>query len=50
MKKVTVLGSNGHIGHQTALAFRDAGWEVTGFGRSQRAPTSGPPWRAPMWW
>mgnify|MGYP002401948712 CR=1 FL=1 len=36
--KVTVLGSNGHIGHAAMLAFRDADWAVTGFGRSNRKP------------
>ncbi len=36
--KVTVLGINGHIGHHAAQAFRDAGYEVTGFGRSNRQP------------
>jgi hypothetical protein len=35
---VTVLGSNGHIGHASMLAFRDAGWAVTGLGRSNRRP------------
>ncbi|WDQ99860.1 NAD-dependent epimerase/dehydratase family protein [Devosia sp. J2-20] len=39
--KVTVLGSNGHIGHAAMLAFRDAGWDVTGLGRSNRRPVGG---------
>jgi len=39
--KVTVLGSNGHIGHATMIAFRDAGWIVTGLGRTNRRPVSG---------
>ncbi len=39
--KVTVLGSNGHIGHAAMLAFRDADWTVTGFGRSNRKPVGG---------
>ena len=36
--KVTVLGSNGHIGNAAMLAFRDAGWQVTGLGRTNRRP------------
>jgi len=36
--KVTVLGINGHIGHHAAAAFAEAGWDVTGFGRSNRMP------------
>ena len=39
--KVTVLGSNGHIGNAAMSAFRDAGWSVTGLGRSNRKPVSG---------
>lgn len=39
--KVTVLGSNGHIGNAAMIAFRDAGWSVTGLGRSNRKPVSG---------
>lgn len=39
--KVTVLGHNGHIGHHAAKAFRDAGFAVTGFGRSNRQPIDG---------
>ncbi|HWU18709.1 MAG TPA: NAD-dependent epimerase/dehydratase family protein [Devosia sp.] len=39
--KVTVLGINGHIGHHAARAFRDAGYSVTGFGRSNRTPIDG---------
>jgi nucleoside-diphosphate-sugar epimerase len=39
--KVTVLGSNGHIGHAAMIAFRDAGWSVTGLGRTNRKPVSG---------
>lgn len=38
---VTVLGSNGHIGNAAMIAFRDAGWRVTGLGRSNRRPVSG---------
>ncbi|KQX35742.1 hypothetical protein ASD04_13285 [Devosia sp. Root436] len=36
--KVTVLGSNGHLGNAAMVAFRDAGWQVTGLGRSNRRP------------
>ncbi|MCR6637037.1 NAD-dependent epimerase/dehydratase family protein [Devosia sp.] len=39
--KVTVLGSNGHIGNAAMIAFRDAGWSVTGLGRTNRKPVSG---------
>ncbi|MFK4812073.1 NAD-dependent epimerase/dehydratase family protein [Devosia sp. ZW T5_3] len=39
--KITVLGINGHIGHHAAKAFRDAGYSVTGFGRSNRTPVEG---------
>src|SRR5690606_28373096 len=39
--KVTILGSNGHIGHHAARAFVAAGWDVTGFGRVDRAPVAG---------
>ncbi len=39
--KVTVLGSNGHIGNAAMIAFRDAGWTVTGLGRSNRKPVAG---------
>ena len=39
--KITVLGSNGHIGHHAAQAFHDAGYEVTAFGRSNRKPIAG---------
>ena len=39
--KVIILGSNGHLGHAAALAFRDAGWAVTGLGRTNRKPVDG---------
>jgi len=39
--KVTILGSNGHIGNAAMIAFRDAGWAVTGLGRSNRKPVAG---------
>ena len=39
--KVTVLGSNGHIGNAAMIAFRDAGWSVTGLGRTNRKPVVG---------
>lgn len=38
---LVVLGINGHIGHHVARAFNDAGWQVTGFGRSNRRPIPG---------
>ena len=38
---VTVLGINGHIGHHAAQAFQQAGFTVTGFGRSNRQPLEG---------
>jgi nucleoside-diphosphate-sugar epimerase len=38
---VTVLGINGHIGHFAARAFVQAGYSVTGFGRSNRQPIAG---------
>jgi nucleoside-diphosphate-sugar epimerase len=38
--KVTVLGSNGHMGNAAMVAFRDAGWVVTGLGRSNRRPVA----------
>jgi nucleoside-diphosphate-sugar epimerase len=39
--KVVVLGSNGHIGNAAMIAFRDAGWSVTGLGRTNRKPVIG---------
>lgn len=39
--KVTILGINGHIGSHAARAFVAAGWDVTGFGRSNRARIDG---------
>jgi nucleoside-diphosphate-sugar epimerase len=39
--RVTILGINGHIGHATARAFVAAGWQVTGFGRSNRHHVAG---------
>jgi nucleoside-diphosphate-sugar epimerase len=39
--KVVVLGSNGHIGNAAMIAFRDAGWSVTGLGRKNLKPVSG---------
>ena len=41
MSKITILGINGHIGHQAAKAFIEAGWDVTGFGRSNKKPVAG---------
>jgi len=40
-QKVIVLGINGHVGHHVAKAFAAAGWEVTGFGRSNKQPIAG---------
>ena len=39
--RVTVLGINGHIGHHAARAFQQAGFSVTGFGRTNRHPIEG---------
>lgn len=39
--KITVLGSNGHMGNAAMIAFRDAGWSVTGLGRANRRPVTG---------
>ncbi|WP_323012845.1 NAD-dependent epimerase/dehydratase family protein [Devosia sp.] len=39
--KVTVLGSSGHLGHAAMVGFRDAGWQVTGLGRSNKRPVEG---------
>ena len=38
---VTVLGSNGHLGNAAIVAFHQAGWAVTGLGRSNRRPIAG---------
>jgi len=40
-QKVIVIGINGHVGHFIARAFVEAGWDVTGFGRSNRQPIGG---------
>lgn len=40
-QQVTILGINGHLGHFAARAFVAAGWDVTGFGRSNRTPIAG---------
>ncbi len=40
-QSLVVLGINGHIGHHVARAFQEAGWRVTGFGRSNRRPIHG---------
>lgn len=40
-QKVIVLGINGHVGHHIAKAFAAAGWEVSGFGRSNKQPIDG---------
>jgi nucleoside-diphosphate-sugar epimerase len=41
MSKIIVLGINGHIGHIVARAFLAAGWQVDGFGRSNKHPVRG---------
>lgn len=41
MDKVVILGINGRIGSHAARAFVAAGWEVTGFGRSNKRPIDG---------
>lgn len=40
-REVIVIGINGHVGHHIAKAFVAAGWDVTGFGRSNRHPIAG---------
>lgn len=40
-RNVTVLGSNGHLGHAAMVGFAEAGWTVTGLGRSNRKPVAG---------
>ncbi|HEY9010000.1 MAG TPA: NAD-dependent epimerase/dehydratase family protein [Devosia sp.] len=40
-KRVIILGINGHVGHHVAKAFVAAGWEVHGFGRSNKHPVAG---------
>lgn len=40
-QQVIVIGINGHVGHHIAKAFVAAGWDVTGFGRSNRHPIPG---------
>lgn len=39
--KVIVIGINGHVGHHIAKAFVEAGWDVAGFGRSNKHPIPG---------
>lgn len=39
--KVTVLGINGHVGQAAARAFAEAGWQVTGMGRSDKYRLAG---------
>jgi nucleoside-diphosphate-sugar epimerase len=38
---ITILGINGHIGQAAARAFVAAGWQVSGFGRTNRMPIPG---------
>jgi len=40
-RTVTILGINGHFGHHAALAFAKAGWDVRGFGRTNKKPIKG---------
>jgi nucleoside-diphosphate-sugar epimerase len=40
-QKVIVIGINGHVGHHIARGFVAAGWDVAGFGRSNKQPISG---------
>jgi nucleoside-diphosphate-sugar epimerase len=40
-KRVIILGINGHVGHHIAKAFVAAGWDVGGFGRSNKYPVAG---------
>ncbi|MGV3491633.1 MAG: NAD-dependent epimerase/dehydratase family protein [Devosia sp.] len=40
-KRVIILGINGHVGHHIAKAFVAAGWDVGGFGRSNKYPVPG---------
>ena len=40
-KRVIILGINGHVGHHIAHAFVAAGWDVSGFGRSNKYPVAG---------
>jgi nucleoside-diphosphate-sugar epimerase len=40
-QKVIVIGINGHVGHHIAKAFVAAGWDVAGFGRSNKQPIPG---------
>jgi nucleoside-diphosphate-sugar epimerase len=40
-QKVIVIGINGHVGHHIAKAFVTAGWDVAGFGRSNKQPIAG---------
>ena len=40
-QKVIVIGINGHVGHHIAKAFVGAGWDVAGFGRSNKQPITG---------
>jgi nucleoside-diphosphate-sugar epimerase len=39
--KVTILGINGHLGHHLGHAFVAGGWEVVGFGRTDRHHIAG---------
>ena len=40
-RNVVVLGINGHLGAAVASAFVEAGWNVSGFGRSNKHKLDG---------
>lgn len=40
-KTIALLGINGHLGHQVALAAKSAGFRVIGFGRTNQHPVDG---------
>lgn len=40
-RTVTILGSNGHLGHAATRAFAAAGWSVTALARANRKPVAG---------
>ena len=40
-RKVVVLGINGHLGAAAARAFAAAGWDVSGFGRTEKKTLDG---------
>jgi nucleoside-diphosphate-sugar epimerase len=40
-KRVAILGANGRLGREAALAFRDAGWKVRAIARTGKGPIAG---------